>query len=138
MIGGVLFGTKKGLFFWSPLLLAAVAGLAFLPDTLRRWRPAIVAVFLADTYLMASWWDWQLGASYGHRGFVDVYALLAPGLAAAFAHLPARPAIRRAAALVVILLCALSIFQMLQYWHGVLPMSDVTWRQYKELFLKPW
>jgi len=37
-----------------------------------------------------------------------------------------------------VLLCALSMFQMLQYWHGVMPMSDVTWRQYKALFLKPW
>ena len=37
-----------------------------------------------------------------------------------------------------VMLCALSVFQMLQYWHGVLPMSDVTWRQYKALFLKPW
>jgi hypothetical protein len=137
-IVGVLVSPWKGLFFWAPLLLAAVPGLAWLPPRLSRWRVPILAVLAVDTYLIASWWDWQFGASYGHRGFVDVYPLLAPGLAAAFALVPARPPVRIAAAIAVCLLCALSIFQMLQYWHGVLPMSDVTWAQYKALFLKRW
>jgi len=137
-IAGVLISPRKGLFFWAPLLLAAVAGFAWLPPALRRWRLPIVAVFAVDTYLIASWWDWQFGASYGHRGFVDLYPLLAPGLAAAFARVPARLPLRAAAAAAVVLLCALSIFQMLQYWHGVMPMSDVTWAQYRTLFLKPW
>jgi hypothetical protein len=137
-LAGVLIGTKKGLFFWAPLLLAAVAGLALLPASLRRWLPAIVAIFALDAYIMASWFDWQLGASYGHRGFVDIYPLLAPGLAAVFARVAVQPSTRRLAATAVVLLCALSIFQMLQYWHGVLPMSDVTWAQYKSIFLKPW
>ena len=137
-IVGVLFSPTKGLFFWAPLLLAAVAGLAWLPSALARWRLPILAVLVADTYLIASWWDWQFGASYGHRGFVDVYPLLAPGLASAFARVPARSVPRAVAATAVVLLCALSIFQMLQYWHGVMPMSDVTWTQYKALFLRPW
>jgi hypothetical protein len=80
-----------------------------------------------NTYLIASWWDWQFGASYGHRGFVDVYPMLALGLAAAFTRLAVTPRMRAATAAVTVLLCALSLFQMLQYWHGVLPMSDVTW-----------
>ena len=41
-------------------------------------------VLVVDTYLIASWWDWQFGASYGHRGFVDILPLLAFGLAAFF------------------------------------------------------
>ena len=137
-IAGVLFGTTKGLFFWSPVMLAAVAGLAMLPAALRRWVPAIAAIFVLNTYLMASWFDWQLGASYGHRGFVDVYPLLAPGLAAVFARVPQRAPARWAVTSAAVLLCALSVFQMLQYWHGLLPMSDITWRQYTQLFLKPW
>ncbi len=137
-LAGVLVSPTKGLFFWAPLLLAAVAGLAWLPAPLRRWRAAIVAILVVDTYLIASWWDWQFGASYGHRGFVDVYPLLAPGLAAAFARVSVRPIARSLATVTVVLLCALSIFQMLQYWHGVMPMSDTTWTQYKAAFLRPW
>jgi hypothetical protein len=134
----VLFGTAKGVFFWSPLLLVALAGLAVLPPSLARWRVAIVAIFVLDTYITASWWDWQLGASYGHRGYVDLYPLLAPGLASLFAATAARRPARQITVVVIVLLCTLSTFQMLQYWHRVLPMSDITWPQYKALFLKTW
>jgi hypothetical protein len=32
---------------------------------------------------------------------------------------------------------SLSVFQMLQYWNGVMPMSDMTWQQYRAIFLRP-
>ena len=135
-IAGVLVSPTKGLFFYAPLLLAAVAGLFALPRGLSAWRLPIAVLLLVNTYLIASWWDWQFGASYGHRGFVDFYPVFALGLAAAFSRVPSARPIRLVVAAAVALLCALSIFQMLQYWHGILPMSDVTWAQYRELFLE--
>jgi hypothetical protein len=137
-LAGVLVSPRKGLFFYAPLLLAAVAGAAWLPARLSHWRAPAILVLAANTYLIASWWDWQFGASYGHRGFVDFYPLFAIGLASAFARVAAVPGLRVPAAAGVILVCALSLFQMLQYWHGVLPMSDTTWTQYRALFLKGW
>ena len=146
---GVLGSVKKGAFFWAPLLLVAVAGFVWLPVSLRRWRAPAAVVLAVHTYLIASWWDWQFGASYGHRGFVDVYPILALGLASAFAR-AAAPSTRsgrsgqavpwRRAVLtaVVVTLCALSVFQMLQYWHGVMPMADTTWAQYRAAFLRGW
>ena len=99
--------------------------------------PALVFLALS-TYLIASWHEWQFGASYGHRGFVDAYPQFALGLASAFSRAAARPVLAASMAVVCALLCALSMFQMLQYWHGVLPMRDITWAQYRGLFLKPW
>jgi len=135
---GVLGSVKKGAFFWAPLLLVAAAGFAWLPASLRRWRAPAVALLAAHTYIVASWWDWQFGASYGHRGFVDVYPILALGLASAFARAAAVPWRRAALTAVVVALCALSVFQMLQYWHGVMPMADTTWPQYRAAFLRGW
>ena len=136
---GVLVGPRKGLFFYAPLLLAALPGAAWLPDRLRPWRVPAAILLIAETYLIASWWDWQFGASYGHRGFVDFYPLFAVGLAATYARMSsAWPRLRPAALAVTVALCALSIFQMLQYWHGVLPMSDTTWDQYRAVFLRGW
>ena len=137
-IWGVLASPTKGVFFWAPLLLLAVAGFGWLPASLRRWRLPAAVMLMLDTYVIASWWDWQFGASYGHRGFVDVYPVLALGLASAFAHAAGIPRLRGVLTAVVVLLCALSIFQMLQYWHGVLPMSDTTWPQYRSVFLRGW
>jgi hypothetical protein len=137
-VAGVLFSAQKGLFFYAPVLLAGVAGLFVLPAPLRQWRTAAIVIVGLDVWLVASWWDWQFGASFGHRAFVDVYPILAIGLAATFSRAASRPALRIATAVVVTALCALSIFQMLQYWHGVLPASDLTWSGYRGVFLRPW
>lgn len=135
-LAGVLVSPRKGLFFYAPLLMLALPGLAALPGRLRDWRVPIAILLAVNTYLIASWWDWQFGASYGHRGFVDFYPAFAIGLAVAFAYASSRRPIRVAVTCVVTLLCALSLFQMLQYWHRVLPMSDVTWAQYRSVFLR--
>jgi hypothetical protein len=137
-LAGVLVSPQKGLFFYAPVLLAAVAGFWWLPRALRLWRVPFAVLLLANTYLIASWWDWQFGGSYGHRGFVDFYPLFAIGLAAAFTRAAVAPRLRLVTTVAVALLCALSVFQMLQYWHGTLPISDVTWAQYKQLFLRGW
>ncbi len=137
-LAGVLVSVQKGLFFYAPVLLLAVVGFGWLPQSLHRWLPAIMAILVVDTYLIASWWDWQFGASYGHRAFVDVYPLFALGLASFYARIASVPRARLAVALVVTALCALSVFQMLQYWHGVLPMADLTWSRYRAVFLEPW
>jgi hypothetical protein len=135
-LAGVLVSPRKGLFFYAPLLLLALPGLAALPGRLRDWRAPLAVLLIVNTYLIASWWDWQFGASYGHRGFVDLYPAFALGLAVAFAYVSSRRRLRIATTGAVTLLCALSLFQMLQYWHRVLPMSDVTWAQYRSIFLR--
>jgi hypothetical protein len=138
-VTGVLFGVKKGLFFWSPLLLLAAGGLVLLA---RSARPASAFVLpgilflIVHTYLIASWWDWQFGGSYGHRGFVDVLPLFALGLAAVFSAATSSTEARTVIVLGIGALVALSLFQMLQYWYGIIPFSDTTWPQYRELFLR--
>ena len=114
---GVLLSVQKGLFFWSPLLVLAVAGLAMLARSTCAARALVVpaAIFLViDTYIIASWWDWQFGGSYGHRGFVDALPVFALGLAAFYEWAAAAPARRAAASVLVLCLVSLSVFQMLQ------------------------
>jgi hypothetical protein len=134
---GVLLSVQKGLFFWAPVLLGGVAGLAWLPTGARWMRAPAIVVLLVQTWLIASWWDWQFGASFGHRGFVDLYPIFAVGLASLFARIGDAPAAtRRAVTVVACALCALTMIEMLQYWNGVLPHSDTTWAQYRAAFLR--
>jgi hypothetical protein len=138
-IAEILFGVRKGLFFWSPLLLIAVAGMVLLARSSRPAAAFVVpgALFLTvHTYLIASWWDWQFGGSYGHRGFVDALPLFALGLATAFDRASQSASLRVSLGVVVPAMVALSLFQMLQYWYGIIPFSDTTWTQYRELFLQ--
>ena len=130
---GVLFSVQKGVFFWSPLLLLALAGLMTAP--VRAFLLPGALILALDTYLIASWWDWQFGGSYGHRGFVDLLPLFALGLAAFFARVAHDATARRLTAAACMLLVSLSVFQMLQYWYGIVPFSDMTWDRYREVFL---
>jgi hypothetical protein len=133
---GVLFSTQKGLFFWSPLLVFAVIGAI----VAKGWTRAIVlpaaVIFGIQAYLAASWWDWQFGASYGHRAFTDGLGLAAVLLGACFEWAARRVAARRVVTAVAAVLVALSIVQMLQYWTGNMPIANTTWEQYKDAFLR--
>jgi hypothetical protein len=134
----VLFSVQKGLFFWSPVLLTSCVGFFWLA---RSTHPARAFVFPAvlflvcDTYVIASWWDWQFGGSFGHRGFVDTLPIFAIGMAGFFALID-QPGMRRLIAVAIALAVALNMFQMLQYWNHVLPFSDTTWQQYRGGFLR--
>jgi hypothetical protein len=138
-IFGVLFSVQKGLFFWSPVLLLACAGLIALSRSRHSARAFVlpaVLFLLINTYVIASWWDWQFGASFGHRGFVDALPIFAIGLAAFYEWSSRRAGRRGVVTIVVAAAVAVNVFQMLQYWGGVRPMSDTTWDQYKERFLE--
>ena len=138
-IYGVLFSVQKGLFFWSPLLLLACAGLAWLWRSGHQARAFVAGgmVFLVlNTYLIASWWDWQFGGSFGHRGFTDSLPVFAIGLAGLYTWSARRTTTAAIVACVASVAVALSVFQMLQYWAGVLPFSDTTWDQYRAVFLR--
>jgi hypothetical protein len=132
----VLFSTQKGLFFWSPVLLLSVPGVFVATGRARALALPAVVLFGLQAWLIASWPDWQFGASFGHRGFTDGLGLAAPFIAATFAwavrHRRTVPLFAIGAAAAVLL----SVAQMYQYWIGVLPMGDTTWAQYTGVFLR--
>jgi hypothetical protein len=132
---GVLFSSTKGLFFWSPVLLVAVAGFFLLRRRLPEMIAPIVILLPPFVYLVSSWFDWQFGASFGHRAFVDVLPFFAVGLAACFDRVKGTRA-SIAVAAVVCVAVALSVAQMIKYWIGVLPQHDTTWGQYVDVFLR--
>lgn len=135
-VASVLIGVQKGLFFWSPILLLAIAGMAVPTHWARCWRPAVVGILAVQTYMVASWHDWQLGGSYGHRGFTDLLPLFSPFLASLFAWTARRRWVKTVVTVGATTAVALSVFQMRQYWVGILPIMDTSWEQYWAIFLR--
>jgi hypothetical protein len=133
---GVLISTQKGLFFWSPLLLFAVLGAIVASGWARGIVIAAIVVFAIQVYLAASWWDWQFGASFGHRAFTDGLSLAALLIAACFEWAAGRALVRRVVAVVAAGFVVLSVVQMLQYWTGNIPTANTSWDQYRESFLR--
>jgi hypothetical protein len=130
---GVLFSVRKGLFFWTPLLLLAVAGLPLL----RRSAPALfypsVAYLVVETWVVSSWSYWWYGDSFGMRPFVEALPIMALGFAAlvegaraAAARWVVRPAI--------VVTTALAVHAMLAYWTQNIPYDGTTLHQYLASF----
>lgn len=79
-----LFSSRHGLFFWSPLLLGAMAGLGWLLRSRtqqRRLLLSLVAGFLLLWYCNSAWWCWWFGDACGGRAFLELSLLFILGLA---------------------------------------------------------
>jgi len=88
---GVLLSPEHGLFAWTPLLLVAVAGLAWLavqrdadePATEVAWIARLGLLMLAlQVYVSGSVESWTVAGAFGQRRFVANTALFTLGLAA--------------------------------------------------------
>lgn len=77
-ITNVLFSLRGGVFFWCPVLLTGVTGLFVrrgvgMADAPWLWVAGAYA--LLQLWVVASWFDWPYGGGFGHRGFIEMYAL---------------------------------------------------------------
>ncbi len=89
-IWNVLFGLKRGLFTWTPLVLLGVLGLIPLSRRYRLLGAAAVAVFILETYLNSIVYDWWGGEAFGARRFIDLMPFFGLGRAALVDRLPLR------------------------------------------------
>jgi hypothetical protein len=73
----VLFDVQNGLFLYSPLVLLMVIGAVYGLVVKKYQGAGAVIIFAVITYVFASWWTWWFGGAFGHRCYVEYYALLA-------------------------------------------------------------
>ena len=127
---GVLFSVRKGLFFWTPLVVLAVAGLPLLRRTARPVFLASIVYLPVAVWVVASWSIWWYGVSFGMRALIDEMPVFALGLAA-FIEV-ARAASARLALAAVAVTSVLGVHAMLAYWLFVIPGDKTTLHQYFE------
>lgn len=125
----VLFSVRKGLFFWSPLLLIAVAGLPLL----KRIAPGLLVPSLAylavHAWVVASWETWWYGGSLGQRSFVEALPVFSLGLASIIEVVRGRVA-RPLVLVATAAFSVLAVHAMVAYWLGILPFDGTTWDVY--------
>lgn len=80
-IAAVLFDVQNGLFLYSPLVLLMMFGILLGLIKKNFQAPVMLLIFTVMTYVFASWWAWWFGGAFGHRCYVEYYALLAIPLA---------------------------------------------------------
>jgi hypothetical protein len=131
----VLFSVRKGLFFWSPLLLLAVLGVPLLRRFAPRLVVPVVAYLLVHGLVVASWSVWWYGGSLGMRPFVEALPVLALGLAALVAS--ARTFVqRRLLAVSLVVTTAFALHAMLGYWRQTISYDQMTLAHLLNSFLE--
>jgi len=71
----VWFSTLNGLFLYTPMVVIFLAGIALM--ILKKMPNGILMLFLflAVSYICASWYNWYFGCSFGQRSFVEYFAV---------------------------------------------------------------
>ncbi len=108
--GMVLFSVRNGWLVYSPLFIPVLAVLVRAAWVGRPPARTVLLLVMATLLLYSAWWCWFLGCSFGHRGFVDLYGLLAVPLAWAVGAVQRRGlSVRLLAGIVVVVLLHLNM-----------------------------
>ncbi len=130
----VLFGFRRGLFLWTPVLLLSAAGTLLLlkRDRTRGWW--MLFYWATNVYVISAWWIWYYGSGFGARVFVDHYPVLAIPMALLLNVQTSRWWV--AARIFIALCCALLLFQMWQYNNFILQHESMDRKKYAYTFLR--
>lgn len=131
----VLFGYRKGLFIYTPVLLFALISMVVL-GVAREWYLMLSwsMAFVLLTYVFSSWWSWYYGDSYGLRAYVEFLPLFFLPIAILLRSL--RPGLKVITMAAMALSLPLNIIQNYQYKHYILHWSNMDHKRYWQVFLK--
>ncbi|MCK4750261.1 MAG: hypothetical protein KAT15_24560 [Bacteroidales bacterium] len=132
----LLFSFRKGWYLYTPIMLVATVGLFFLDRKCKAGVWPISAYLVLQIYMLASWWSWWNGGSFGLRSFIDIYGIMALPLAALVdAALKARRPVAIATGTLLLFLLYMNQFQTVQYSKGVIHYTGMTREAYWLNFL---
>jgi hypothetical protein len=114
----VLFSSDRGLFIWAPITLPAMIGLRWLFKENARLTIILMCMFLAQLYVVSSWFAWSGNVSFGPRFWIAQTAIFALGLAALIKNIRGPRILWVSLASVFI---AWNFLLMLQYALGTIP-----------------
>lgn len=127
----VLFGFRRGLFLWTPVLLLSLADTLSFLGTYRRRAVWTLLYWTANVYIISAWWMRYYGSGFGARVFIDHYPVLALPMAMLLNTLG--PRLWLFARFCISACCALLLFQMWQYNTFILHHESMDRAKYMHL-----
>lgn len=130
----VLFGVRKGIFFYAPVLLISMFGLIYLYRIKRHLFWGFIVVFAFFTYITASWWCWWYGGGFSMRPFIDIMVIFTIPFAFLLKHLS------KSLRFIVVLTSAVCVWltQIYSYQlvNFILHYDNITAKHFSEVFLQ--
>ena len=130
----VLFGWRRGLFVYTPVMfLAFLAALVLWRSD--RWRAGGALIYWAiTTYVISAWWIWYYGGGFGHRAYVEHYAVLILPLAIVLDRIGLP--LRRVTIGALGLLSILHLLQLVQFHRNILHPEHMDRAMYSSVFIR--
>jgi hypothetical protein len=130
----VLFSFQKGLFVYTPLIL--LAGFGLISIFMKPVKLISMMIFLLlSTYIIASWWNWYYGDSFGLRAFIDYYGIYALLIALTLDRLSFRGD-KIFMAILFLPFIFLNLFQTWQYSNWIIHPYSMNKEKYEYVFMK--
>jgi hypothetical protein len=132
-----LFSYRKGWLINTPIMIFAFTGFAFIKEELAILRNSFLVFLILFLYVVFSWWCWWYGGSYGSRPMIDIYGMMAIGLAA-FIYKITQTSLwsKISMSVVFVFFIYLNIYQMGQYRTSLLHWDSMTKQAYWEIMFK--
>lgn len=136
----VLFSSFHGLFSWHPTFLLALIGLLMAGKQLNWQRWALLGTLMLNLYLVAAWWAWWQGDSFGGRMFISAFWIWQIGLSCLVERLWRKRSGQIAVWSGGALLLIWNTLSLMQYRLGYVSMGDpLTWQEMTiERLRLPW
>lgn len=133
----ILIGWEKGWLVYTPLVLMGLVGIPILCRN-KEWKRLFlpVAVFsLLTIYVVCCWEDWRYGGSYSTRALMQLLAVLSIPVCATCAFL-LKSKWLRLIYVPIAFLVFINVFQIWQYYSGIIDSLGINKSYYKAIFLK--
>ena len=132
-----LFSFRKGWLIYTPVMIFALIGwvLFMRQNKLLGWAGGIATMLFL--YVTFSWWCWWYGGGFSARTLIDIYPLLALGLASWIAWLFQQKIVMKYVfKAVFVVFIGLNMFQTYQYKLSLIHWDSMNFQTYKAIFLK--
>lgn len=132
------FSPNNGLFLYSPFyLLILIFAVQMIPES-KRNNIVVMSIFIATSYVYASWWMWDFGCSFGSRNFVEYTALFSMPLARFYKQSSKYPLAGKIGLFLLVLLFIGYNLKMTYSYDGCFyGEGDWDWAYYFKLLLSP-
>lgn len=133
----VLFSFRNGWLTYTPIMVFSLLGIILLLKTKNKLALAIVVTFVSYLYVMSSWWTWWFGGSFGGRTMIDMFPLMAFGLAYFIKQLLTFSKFFKYAIITLLfLLLSFNLFQTRQAHEGLIHYDSMTAEAYFKILFK--
>ena len=136
-IFNVLFSFRKGWLLYTPMMLFALIGIFMMILKKEKNAVSVTMTVIIYCYIASCWWDWWFGGSFGYRTMIEMFPLLAFGLAFFIQYLfKISKKLKMTGLIIMFVLMALNLFQTRQAHEGLIHHDSMTKEAYFKIFFK--